>query len=77
MINSQFLKGNGGLAVGSALAVAVAVPVRIPFAEATSFSSRLQGLVSNGYCSKLKTRYTKVPDWIKITRILYEKTTGK
>ena len=74
MIVSEILLGFGGLTVGSGLTIFGVAPVGTVTESSISFLSSISTLITNEYFSKLKKRYTKLRDWIKVTTLLYEKT---
>ena len=49
-------------------------PVGIMCASSISFLSSISTLITNERFSKLKIRYTRLRDWIKVITLLYEKT---
>ena len=74
MIVSEILIGVGGLSVGSGLTISGLAPVGLVTASSISFLTSITTLITNEYFSKLKIRYTKLPDWINVITLLYEKT---
>ena len=48
--------------------------IGIVLTSSTALLTSLAILITNGYISKLKLRYTKLRDWINFITILYEKT---
>ena len=46
----------------------------IIFSSDTALLTPIAILITNEYISKLKLRYTKIPDWINVITLLYEKT---
>ena len=46
----------------------------IIISSSTALSTSIAILITNEYISKLKTRYTKLRDWIDVITLLYEKT---
>ena len=47
--------------------------VGIVLTSSTALLTFLAFLISNDYISKIKLRYTKLRDWIKVITLLYEK----
>ena len=74
MIVSVILIGTVGLSVGSGLIISGLTPVGIMRVGSISFLSSVSTLILNEYISKLKIRYTKLRNWIKVITLLYEKT---
>ena len=74
MIVSKFLRGVGGLGVGSGLTISDIASVGMVTAYSISFLSSISTLTTNEYFSKLKLRYTKLRDWINVTTLIYDKT---
>ena len=74
MIVSEILTGSVGLGVGNGLTVSGLAPVGIMCASTISFLSSNPTVITNQYFSKLKIFYTKLSDWIKVIKLLYEKT---
>ena len=66
MIVSETLIGAVGLGVGSGLTISGLAPVGIMCASSISFLSSISTLITKEYFSKLKIRYTKLRDWIKV-----------
>ena len=42
--------------------------------SSTALLTSIATLITNEYVSKLRTRYTKLTDWINVITLLYEKT---
>ena len=42
--------------------------------SSTALLTSIAILITNDYISKLKTRYTKLRDWVNVFTLLYEKT---
>ena len=74
LIVSEVLIGSVGLGVRSGLTISGLAPVGFMCASSISFLSSTSTLITNEYFSKLKIRYTKLRDWIKVFTLLYEKT---
>ena len=74
MIVSENLGGVTGLCVGSGLTISGIAPVGMVTAGSISFFSSISTLITNESFSKLKTRYTKLRDWIIVTNLLSKKT---
>ena len=70
----EILIGSVGLCVGIGLTISRLAPVGIMCASSISFLSIISTLITNEFLSKLKKRYTKLRDWIKVITLLYEKT---
>ena len=51
--------------------------VGIKLAAASSFIANIAVLITSEFCSNVKMRYTKLPIWIKLTTIVYEKLLNK
>ena len=51
--------------------------VGIKLAAATSFIANIAVLITSEFCSIVKMRYTKLPIWIKLTTMVYEKLLNK
>ena len=77
MIVSEILFGVVGLGVGSGLTISGLAPVGIMCASSLSFLYSFSTLITNEHFSKLRIRYTKLPDWIILITLLYEKTLGQ
>ena len=67
-----------GLTVGGFLSpTGLGLSVGIPTAVASSFMASVVRINSIEFYSKLEMRYTQLRDWIKRTKILFEKTLSK
>ena len=73
MIVSEILFGSAGQGVGSGLTISGLFPVGILCASCVSFLSSISTLIVNEYFPKSKLRCTKLPDWINVITLLYEK----
>ena len=73
LIITEILIGSGSAKGSSAMSLVnsgAAIIVSSSTALLTSFAI----LITNGYISKLKIRYTKLRDWINFITLFYEKT---
>ena len=61
-------------AVGSSTMGLINPSVGVVISSSTALLTSIAILITNEYISKLKIRYTKVKDWIKVITLLYEKT---
>ena len=71
LIITEILLGSGSTKTTSTM------PLRNPSIGITSSTALLPSiaiLITNEYISKLRIRYTKLGDWIKVITLLYEKT---
>ena len=74
----KILAGASGVVVGSSLtATGVGTQVGAPIAGASSFVISVAVLFTNEFFSKLKSRYQKLGDHIKMIKFLFEKTLKK
>ena len=48
--------------------------IGIVLISSTALLTSIAILITNEYTSRLKTRYTKLGDWINVITLLYEKT---
>ena len=70
----EILAGASGVVVGSTLtATGVGTQVGVPIAGVTSFVISVAVLFTNEYFSKLKSRYQKLGDHIRMIKFLFEK----
>ena len=66
--------GESGLTVGSVLySMGFGSRFGILLVAGSSFVASIVGLITKEYCSKLKMMYTNQRDWIKLTKVFYEK----
>ena len=73
LIVTEILVG-GGSAIGTSTMGLMNPSVGIIAASSTAFLTSIAILINNEYISKLKIRYTKLRDWIKVITLFYEKT---
>ena len=73
LINTEILVGTGS-AVGSSTMRLINSSVGIVISSSTALLTSIAILITNEYISKVKTRYTKLKDWINVITLLYEKT---
>ena len=74
----EILAGASGVVVGSTLtATGVGTQIGVPIAGISSFVISVAVLFTNEYFSRLKSRYQKLRDHIKMIKLLYEKTLKK
>ena len=62
----------GGSAIGSSLMCLINPAAGIVVSSSTTLLTSIAILITNEYISKLKIRYTKLGDWIKVITLLYE-----
>ena len=73
LIITEILIGSGS-AISTSTMKILNPSIGILATPSTAFLTSLAILITNGYISKLKLRYTKLRDWINFITILYEKT---
>ena len=73
IINHYDLIGSGSAITSSTFSL-INPSIRIPRASCSALLTSIAILITNEYISKLKTRYTKIGDWINVITLLYEKT---
>ena len=73
MIITEILVGAGSV-VGSSSMALINPGAGIVISSSTALLTSIAILITNEYISKLKTRYTKVRDWINVITLLDEKT---
>ena len=73
IIITALLVGSGS-AKGSSTMGLINPSVGIVISSSTAQLISIAILITNGYISKLKIRYTKLRDWINVVTLLYEKT---
>ena len=73
LIITEILVGSAS-AVGSSTMGLINPGVGIIISSSTALLTSIAILITNEYISKLKTRYTKLRDWINVITLLYEKT---
>ena len=71
--NSGILLGSGSAITTSRLTI-LKPSIGIMLASSTALLTSIAILVTNEFISKLKIRFTKLLDWIKVISLLYEKT---
>ena len=70
---TEVLVGTGST-VGSSTMSLINPGVGIVISRSTALLTSIAILITNKYISKLKTRYTKLRDWINVITLFYEKT---
>ena len=74
----EILAGASGVVVGSTLTTTgVGTQIGVPIAGVSSFVISVAVLFTNEFSSRLKSRYQKLRDHIKMIKLLYEKTLKK
>ena len=73
LIITEILVGSGS-AIGTSTMSLINPSIGIVLTSPTALLTSLAILITNEYISKLKSRYTKLRDWINFVTILYEKT---
>ena len=73
LIITDILIGSGS-AIGSSTTGLINPGARIIISSSTALLSSIAILLTNEYISKLRTRYTKLRDWINVITLLHEKT---
>ena len=73
LIITEILLGSGS-AIGSSTMGLIKPGAGIIVSSSTALLTSIAILITNKYISKLKTRYTKLRDWINVITLLYEKT---
>ena len=73
LIISEILIGSGSAITSSTFSF-INPSIGIPIASCSALLTSIAILLTNEYISILKTRYTKLRDWINFITILYEKT---
>ena len=73
IIITEILVGSGS-AIGSSATSLINPGAGITISSSTALLTSIAILITNDYISKLKTRYTKLRDWINVITLLYEKT---
>ena len=76
LIITEILIGSGS-AISTSTMSLIKPCIGLVLTSSTALLTSLAILITNGYISKLKLRYTKLRDWIKFITILYEKTTNQ
>ena len=76
LIITEILVGAGS-AVGSSSMALINPGAGIVISSSTALLTSIAILITNEYISKLKIRYKKLRDWIKVITLLYEKTFKK
>ena len=67
-------KSGSGSEISSATMSLVNPSIGIVLTSSTALLTSIAILITNEYISKLKTRYTKLRDWINVITLLCEKT---
>ena len=73
LIITEILIGSASTINSSTIAVLNPSAANI-FSSGTALLTSIAILITNEYISKLKKRYTKLRDWVKVITLLYEKT---
>ena len=74
MLNiTEILVGSGSKICGTSMGL-VNLGAGIIISSSTALSTSIATLITNEYLSKLKIRYTKLRDWIKVITLPYKKT---
>ena len=73
LIVTENLTGSGS-AISTSTMSLLKPSIGIVLTSSTALLTPLAILITNEYISKLKTRYTKLRDWIIVITLLYEKT---
>ena len=73
LIITEILVGSGS-AIGSSAMSMINPGAGIIISSSTALLTSIAILITNEYISKLKSRYTKLRDWINVITLLYEKT---
>ena len=73
LIISEILIGSGSAITSSTFSLNNP-SIGIPIASGSALLTSIAILITNEYISKLKIRYTKLPDWINVITLLYERT---
>ena len=73
LIITEILIGSGS-ATGTSTMSLLNPSIGIVLTSSTALLTRIVILITNEYISKLKTRYTKLRDWINIITLLYKRT---
>ena len=76
LIITEILIGSGSAITSSTFSF-INPSIAIPIASCSALLTSLAILITNEYISKLKSRYTKLRDWINFITILYEKTLNR
>ena len=63
-----------GSAIGSSTLSLINPSIGIVLTSSASFLTSIAVIITIEYISKLKIRYTKLRDWIKVITLLYKKT---
>ena len=73
LIITEILIGSGSAITSSTFSL-INPSIGVPIASCSALLTSIAILITNEYISKLKIRYTKIGDWIKVITLLYEKT---
>ena len=71
LIITEILIGSGS-AIGTSTMSLINPSIGIVLTNSTALLTSIAILITNEYISKLKIRYTKLPDWINVITLLYE-----
>ena len=73
LIITEILIGSGSAITSSTFSL-TNPSIGIPIASCSALLTSVAILITKEFISKLKTRYTKLRDWINVITLLYEKT---
>ena len=73
LIITEILVGSGS-AIGTSTMSLINPSIGVVLTSSSALLTSLAILITNENFSKLKIRYTKLRDWIKVITLLYEKT---
>ena len=73
LIITEILIGSGSAITSSTFSL-TNPSIGIPIASCSALLTSVAILIAKEFISKLKTRYTKLRDWINVITLLYEKT---
>ena len=73
LIITEILLGSGSTITTSTMSL-INPNIGIVITSSTALLTSIANIITNEYNSKLKSRYTKLRDWIIVVTLLYEKT---
>ena len=73
LIITEILIGSGS-AIGTSTMSLINPSIGVVLTSSSALLTSIAILITNEYISKIKTRYTKLRDWINVITLLYEKT---
>ena len=73
LIITGILVGSGS-AIGTSTVSMINPSIGVVLISSTALLTSIAILITNEYISKLKTRYTRLRDWINVITLLYQKT---